>query len=377
MSRPRRVWWPPSATCCAPLGSSSTWSTPTGLCSTTDRCWACPRPCSRWCWCAAALAVATHPQHLTLFAWDLAKDSLRTPVPHSHLTTPALDLPSSQEAWNLANDSLRTTLCVRYKAEVVACGILFLATRRLGVPMPEVRGGTPDAKVVESALTLYTSLYTYIFIFLGPPAKRGCVAAGTHPPRSAAVCSSYRWLLSGPQLSGGGISADRWHSAPPCGQKCAPTPPPHHTHTHAHAPPPPSAGPSLVGVARGAAAPAVRRLPRAGGALPPAPPHLRLPAPGCDYTRAARAGIPHHRGHHASAVACPGRCCGCWGRRRGPCLGRRVAGWARGLAADGGGATGRQRWGGDHGATSQRHCRGRTGEAACPCLHNHPCYAIT
>ena len=42
-----------------------------------------------------------------------------------------------QEGWNLANDSLRTTLCVQHKAEVVACGLLFLATRRQGVPMPE------------------------------------------------------------------------------------------------------------------------------------------------------------------------------------------------------------------------------------------------
>lgn len=38
-----------------------------------------------------------------------------------------------QEAWNIANDSLRTALCVRYRAQVVACGILFLAARRLKV----------------------------------------------------------------------------------------------------------------------------------------------------------------------------------------------------------------------------------------------------
>lgn len=46
-----------------------------------------------------------------------------------------LELPHdlSQEAWNIANDSLRTTLCVRYKAEVQACGIVFLAARRLKV----------------------------------------------------------------------------------------------------------------------------------------------------------------------------------------------------------------------------------------------------
>ncbi|MCD7453892.1 hypothetical protein HAX54_022598 [Datura stramonium] len=32
-----------------------------------------------------------------------------------------------QEAWNLANDSLRTTLCVRFKSEVVACGVVYAA----------------------------------------------------------------------------------------------------------------------------------------------------------------------------------------------------------------------------------------------------------
>ena len=40
---------------------------------------------------------------------------------------------AAQEAWNVTNDSLRTTLCVRFKAQVVACGILFLAARRLKV----------------------------------------------------------------------------------------------------------------------------------------------------------------------------------------------------------------------------------------------------
>ncbi|RMZ55819.1 hypothetical protein APUTEX25_003785, partial [Auxenochlorella protothecoides] len=42
-----------------------------------------------------------------------------------------------QEAWNLANDSLHTTLCLTLRPEVVACGILFLAARRLGIPLPE------------------------------------------------------------------------------------------------------------------------------------------------------------------------------------------------------------------------------------------------
>ncbi|KAL3372133.1 hypothetical protein AABB24_008593 [Solanum stoloniferum] len=42
-----------------------------------------------------------------------------------------------QEAWNLANDSLRTTLCVRFKSEIVACGVIYAAARRFQVPLPE------------------------------------------------------------------------------------------------------------------------------------------------------------------------------------------------------------------------------------------------
>jgi cyclin L len=33
--------------------------------------------------------------------------------------------------------SLRTTLCVRFKSEVVACGVIYAAARRFGVPLPE------------------------------------------------------------------------------------------------------------------------------------------------------------------------------------------------------------------------------------------------
>ncbi|MCO5601923.1 hypothetical protein L7F22_056049 [Adiantum nelumboides] len=42
-----------------------------------------------------------------------------------------------QEAWNLANDSLRTTLSVRFKSEVVACGVVYAAARRFSVSLPE------------------------------------------------------------------------------------------------------------------------------------------------------------------------------------------------------------------------------------------------
>lgn len=33
--------------------------------------------------------------------------------------------------------SLRTTLCVRFKSEVVACGVIYAAARRFGLPLPE------------------------------------------------------------------------------------------------------------------------------------------------------------------------------------------------------------------------------------------------
>eukprot|EP00195_Chlamydomonas_chlamydogama_P006867 CAMPEP_0202911798 /NCGR_PEP_ID=MMETSP1392-20130828/55951_1 /ASSEMBLY_ACC=CAM_ASM_000868 /TAXON_ID=225041 /ORGANISM="Chlamydomonas chlamydogama, Strain SAG 11-48b" /LENGTH=461 /DNA_ID=CAMNT_0049602443 /DNA_START=45 /DNA_END=1428 /DNA_ORIENTATION=+ len=42
-----------------------------------------------------------------------------------------------QLSWNVLNDSLRTSLCVRFKSEVVACGAIFYAARKLQVPLPE------------------------------------------------------------------------------------------------------------------------------------------------------------------------------------------------------------------------------------------------
>lgn len=33
--------------------------------------------------------------------------------------------------------SLRTTLCVRFRSEVVACGVVYAAARRFQVPLPE------------------------------------------------------------------------------------------------------------------------------------------------------------------------------------------------------------------------------------------------
>ncbi|GMF11983.1 unnamed protein product [Phytophthora lilii] len=43
----------------------------------------------------------------------------------------------AQQAWGYINDSLRTDLCVRYKAQVIACAAIFLAGRFQQVPLPE------------------------------------------------------------------------------------------------------------------------------------------------------------------------------------------------------------------------------------------------
>jgi hypothetical protein len=43
----------------------------------------------------------------------------------------------AQQAWGYINDSLRTDLCVRYKAQVIACAAIFLASRFQGVALPE------------------------------------------------------------------------------------------------------------------------------------------------------------------------------------------------------------------------------------------------
>ncbi|CAH0473978.1 unnamed protein product [Peronospora belbahrii] len=42
----------------------------------------------------------------------------------------------AQEAWGYINDSLRTDLCVRYKAQVISCAAIFLASRFQDVALP-------------------------------------------------------------------------------------------------------------------------------------------------------------------------------------------------------------------------------------------------
>ncbi|KAK7501860.1 hypothetical protein BaRGS_00006946 [Batillaria attramentaria] len=49
-----------------------------------------------------------------------------------HIDNPKL----VQSSWNYMNDSLRTDVLVRYQPEAVACACIFLAARRLQVPLP-------------------------------------------------------------------------------------------------------------------------------------------------------------------------------------------------------------------------------------------------
>lgn len=70
-----------------------------------------------------------------------------------------------QEAWNIANDSLRTMLCVTQPAECVACGVLFMALRRLNIPMPEHPNSWWEAfgvstETVISTVGTMSELYT-------------------------------------------------------------------------------------------------------------------------------------------------------------------------------------------------------------------------
>ena len=85
-----------------------------------------------------------HPHPLMQEAWNLTNDrcSCGLPVSLSVCVTEALTYASMSCLMTLLlvlkcgarlSYSLRTTLCVRLKSEVVACGIIFVAARRLKV----------------------------------------------------------------------------------------------------------------------------------------------------------------------------------------------------------------------------------------------------
>ncbi|KAL2492927.1 Cyclin-L1-1 [Abeliophyllum distichum] len=82
-----------------------------------------------------------------------------------------------QEAWNLANDSLRTTLCVRFKSEVVACGVVYAAARRFQVPLPENppwwKAFDADKSGIDEVCRVLAHLYTLPKAQYVPVCKEG------------------------------------------------------------------------------------------------------------------------------------------------------------------------------------------------------------
>ncbi|KAG9450666.1 hypothetical protein H6P81_010631 [Aristolochia fimbriata] len=88
-----------------------------------------------------------------------------------------------QEAWNLANDSLRTTLCVRFKSEVVACGVVYAAARRFHVPLPENppwwKAFDADKSGIDEVCRVLAHLYSLPKALYIPVCKEGISFART------------------------------------------------------------------------------------------------------------------------------------------------------------------------------------------------------
>ncbi|PRW39204.1 Cyclin-L1-1 isoform A [Chlorella sorokiniana] len=110
-----------------------------------------------------------------------------------------------QEAWNMANDSLRTSLCVTYRAEAVACGIIFTAARKLKIPLPENPPWWHLFEVEDEQV--YDVCATLCELYSRPRPQPG---AGAPPP--AAAASSQGAPAGGtPQLAR--LSAEQLHPA--------------------------------------------------------------------------------------------------------------------------------------------------------------------
>lgn len=107
-----------------------------------------------------------------------------------------------QEAWNLANDSLRTTLCVRFKSEVVACGVVYAAARRFQVPLPENppwwKAFDADKAGIDEVCRVLAHLYSLPKAQYIPVCKEGGSFATSNRSRdSASLPVSKEGLLDG------------------------------------------------------------------------------------------------------------------------------------------------------------------------------------
>ena len=64
----------------------------------------------------------------------------------------------------LLSNSLRTSLCVRFKSEVVACGVVYAAARRFQIPLPESppwwKAFDADKSGIEEVCRVLAHLYS-------------------------------------------------------------------------------------------------------------------------------------------------------------------------------------------------------------------------
>ncbi|XP_076472731.1 cyclin-L1-like [Babylonia areolata] len=77
-----------------------------------------------------------------------------------------------QYAWNLMNDSLRTDVFVRYSPGAIACACIFLAARRLRVPMPNRPPWYYLFGVDDEAIEAICKMLLYLYNFPKPDQDR-------------------------------------------------------------------------------------------------------------------------------------------------------------------------------------------------------------
>lgn len=73
-------------------------------------------------------------------------------------------------SWSFINDSLATTLCLQWEPEIVACAVLYLATRMSKFTIEDWEGRQPGQRwwecFVEGMSTEVSSLTTDVITFL-------------------------------------------------------------------------------------------------------------------------------------------------------------------------------------------------------------------
>ncbi|EUB55682.1 Cyclin-K [Echinococcus granulosus] len=149
------------------------------------------------------------------------KFDLQVTHPYSFLLQYAKRLKGSQEkikeivqmAWSFINDSLETTLCLQWEPEIVACAVLYLATRMKSWPVTDWHGRRPGQPWWE------------------------CFVEGMTVEVMEDICHRILDIYSDGNKSGGGETVTKSDAPPQTGSK-------RRSH-HAPSPPPPPPPPPL------------------------------------------------------------------------------------------------------------------------------------